>query len=143
MYKSTSGGAAYYYIHDVQGRTIAMLNGNGSIAMLNLHGLDHLGYIRVTYGALPVEEGTEEHEPEAPVEEPGGEAALARSLSRVWMQGSIISKIIWPARRASPFGGATSKSPSVRYNPTPPKGVRQKGPRRSHQAQDRTADTTT
>ena len=48
-YKSTEYGAAYYYINDVQGRTIAVLKADGSLKMLNLLGLDHIGYIDAYY----------------------------------------------------------------------------------------------
>jgi len=48
-YKSTEYGATYYYINDVQGRTIAVLKANGSLKMLNLLGLDHIGYIDAYY----------------------------------------------------------------------------------------------
>jgi RHS repeat-associated protein len=48
-FKSTPGGQTLYYLPDASGRTLAVLNSDGSIRMLNVYGLDNIGYMSVSY----------------------------------------------------------------------------------------------
>jgi uncharacterized protein RhaS with RHS repeats len=49
IYKSTPGGQTLYYVPDASGKTIAVLNSDGSVRMLNAYGLDNIGFMTVSY----------------------------------------------------------------------------------------------
>lgn len=60
--KYSPNGINYYYLYDVKGRPFVILNGLQEIQMLNFHGLDHFGYMTVTYQTtyIPPPPGCEE-----------------------------------------------------------------------------------
>lgn len=49
VYKSTAGGATNYYVYDFKNRPIGVLTMNGDAKMLNIVGLEHVGYLSVGF----------------------------------------------------------------------------------------------